>query len=112
MDRAISKVFNCTDNIRNYEACYLLIKICFDRIEHVFFFTLGITQKLDYLVDIGATAIWLTPFFKSPFRSSGYDISNYYEVHNVFGTMADLKELINNAHKKSINVTYLKMALF
>lgn len=58
-------------------------------------------------MDLGATAIWLTPFFKSPFRSSGYDISNYYEVLDVFGTMTDLKELINNAHEKSINILYI-----
>ncbi|XP_001949423.2 maltase 1-like [Acyrthosiphon pisum] len=64
----------------------------------------GITQKLDYLVDIGITAIWLTPFFESPLESGGYDITNYLEVQHVFGTIDDLKDLINAAHSKNLKV--------
>lgn len=67
---------------------------------------------MDYLVDLDVTAIWLTPFFKSPFQSGGYDISNYFDVQDVFGTLNDLKELINNAHKRSIDIIYLKMSLY
>lgn len=64
-------------------------------------------------MDIGVTAIWLTPFFKTRFRSSGYDITNYFDVHDVFGKMADLKELINNAHKKGINnIIEYKLSLY
>lgn len=65
---------------------------------------LGITQKLDYLADIGVTAIWLTPFLKSPLKSGGYDISDYNYVQEVFGTIDDFKELINTAHKKSMSI--------
>jgi len=62
----------------------------------------GITQKLDYLVDIGVTAIWITPFFDSPLESGGYDITNYLEVQHIFGTIDDFKDLLNAAHSKSI----------
>lgn len=65
-------------------------------------FFVGITQKLDYLVDIGVTAIWLTPFFESPMQSGGYDISDYLNVKKIFGTMDDFKDLVNVAHQKSI----------
>lgn len=64
----------------------------------------GITQKLDYLVDIGVTAIWLTPFFDSPLESGGYDITNYLDVQHVFGTIDDFKDLINAAHTKSMYI--------
>ncbi|XP_026806084.1 maltase 1-like [Rhopalosiphum maidis] len=64
----------------------------------------GITQKLDYLVDLGVTAIWLTPFFESPLESGGYDITNYLDVQNVFGTIDDFKELLNAAHAKNLKV--------
>lgn len=65
-------------------------------------FISGIIQKLDYLADIGVTAIWLTPFLESPLKSGGYDITNYLNVQAVFGTMDDFKELLNTAHKKSM----------
>ncbi|XP_022164151.1 maltase 1-like [Myzus persicae] len=64
----------------------------------------GITQKLDYLVDLGVTAIWLTPFFESPLESGGYDISNYLDVDNVFGTVDDFKDLLIAAHSKNLKV--------
>lgn len=66
------------------------------------YFFLGITQKLDYLVDIGVTAIWLTPFLESPLQSGGYDISDYLKVQRVFGIIDDFKDLVNGAHRKSI----------
>lgn len=71
---------------------------------------------MDYLVDIGVTAIWLTPFLESPLKSGGYDITNYLNVQEVFGTIDDFLELINTAHKKSIflyilNIIYLKILL-
>ncbi|XP_022175216.1 maltase 2-like [Myzus persicae] len=64
----------------------------------------GITQKLDYLVDIGVTAIWITPFFESPLESAGYDITNYLDVQNIFGTIDDFKDLLNDAHSKNLKV--------
>lgn len=63
---------------------------------------LGIIQKLDYLVDIGVTAVWLTPFLESPLKSGGYDITDYLNVQKVFGTMDDIKALIKTAHGKSV----------
>lgn len=69
----------------------------------------GITQKLDYLVDIGVTAIWITPFFESPLESAGYDITNYLDVQNIFGTIDDFKDLLNDAHSKSLCIYYIKL---
>src|SRR5262245_34682459 len=45
----------------------------------------GLTQKLDYLQDLGTTAVWLLPFYPSPLRDDGYDISDYYGVHPAYG---------------------------
>ncbi|XP_025207346.1 maltase 2-like [Melanaphis sacchari] len=64
----------------------------------------GITEKLDYIVDLGVTAIWITPFFESPLKSGGYDISNYLKVQEVFGTLDDFKDLLNAAHSKNLKV--------
>jgi glycosidase len=66
-----------------------------------FLFVAGITEKLDYLVDIGVNAIWLTPFLESPLESGGYDVSDYLKVQDVFGSMEDFENLVNTAHKKS-----------
>lgn len=57
---------------------------------------------MDYLVDIGVNAIWLTPFLKSPLKSGGYDITDYLDVQTIFGTLDDFKDLLNKAHEKSI----------
>lgn len=67
----------------------------------------GITEKLDYIVDLGVTAIWLTPFFESPLESGGYDITNYLDVQHVFGTLDDFKDLLNTAHSKSMFYVYI-----
>ncbi|XP_025407324.1 maltase 2-like [Sipha flava] len=64
----------------------------------------GITEKLDYLVDIGVNAIWLTPFLESPLESGGYDVSDYLKVQDVFGSMEDFENLVNTAHKKNLKV--------
>ena len=50
----------------------------------------GITQRLDYIADLGVDAIWISPFFMSPMKDFGYDVSNYREVDPVFGTIQDL----------------------
>jgi len=81
------------------------IDSCLNLYEH-FFSLPGITQKLDYLVDIGVTAIWITPFFESPLESGGYDITNYQDVQHIFGTIDDFKDLLNAAHSKSM-YTYI-----
>ncbi|MFZ2957137.1 MAG: maltose alpha-D-glucosyltransferase [Candidatus Ozemobacteraceae bacterium] len=64
----------------------------------------GLTAKLDYLADLGITAIWLLPFYPSPLRDDGYDISNYVEIHSSFGTMNDFKSFLEEAHKRGIRV--------
>ena len=51
----------------------------------------GLTQKLDYLQDLGVTAIWLLPFYPSPLKDDGYDIADYSNVHPSYGTLRDFK---------------------
>jgi glycosidase len=63
----------------------------------------GITQKLDYLQELGITAIWLMPINPSP-SYHGYDVINYYNVNYQYGTMADFKNLLNEAHKRDIKI--------
>ncbi|GIW48084.1 MAG: trehalose synthase [Deltaproteobacteria bacterium] len=64
----------------------------------------GLTQKLDYLEDLGVTAIWLLPFYPSPLRDDGYDISDYFSVHPSYGTLRDFKEFLREAHRRGIRV--------
>ncbi|MBE4909313.1 alpha-amylase [Bacillus luteolus] len=65
----------------------------------------GITQKLDYIKDMGFTSIWLTPIFKNePKGYHGYWIEDFYEVEEHFGTLDDFKELVNEAHKRDMKV--------
>lgn len=75
----------------------------------IVFLLSGITEKLDYIVDLGVTAIWLTPFFESPLESGGYDITNYLDVQHIFGTLDDFKDLLNTAHSKSMFYVYIKI---
>jgi glycosidase len=63
----------------------------------------GITQKLDYLSNLGITAIWLMPIHPSP-SYHGYDVIDYYEVNPEYGTMEDFKHLLNEAHKRDIRI--------
>lgn len=65
---------------------------------------IGLTEKLDYLVELGINTIWLLPFFKSPLRDDGYDISDYYAVHSNYGTVADFKAFLKAAHKRGLRV--------
>jgi alpha-glucosidase len=69
----------------------------------------GITGMLDYLNDgtpdsLGIDAVWISPFFRSPMKDFGYDISDYREIDPVFGTMEDFRELLEEAHKRGIRV--------
>ncbi|WP_416221531.1 alpha-amylase family glycosyl hydrolase [Rhodoferax sp.] len=58
----------------------------------------GITAKLDYVAALGADGIWLSPFFKSPMKDFGYDVSDYCDVDPMFGTVADFRTLVDRAH--------------
>src|SRR6266516_4179234 len=64
----------------------------------------GLTQKLDYLQDLGVTALWLLPFYPSPLKDDGYDIARYTEVHPNYGTIADFKEFLEEAHERGLKV--------
>jgi maltose alpha-D-glucosyltransferase/alpha-amylase len=64
----------------------------------------GLTGKLDYLQDLGITAVWLLPFFPSPLRDDGYDISDYHNVNPIYGTLDDFKEFLEAAHQRGIRV--------
>ena len=64
----------------------------------------GLTDKLDYLQRLGVTAIWLMPFFPSPLRDDGYDISDYYSVHQNYGSLEDFKTFLNAAHQRDIRI--------
>jgi maltose alpha-D-glucosyltransferase / alpha-amylase len=64
----------------------------------------GLTEKLDYLHDLGITAIWLLPFCPSPWRDDGYDISDYTGVHPAYGTLHDFQVFLREAHKKNLRV--------
>ena len=58
----------------------------------------GITAKLDYIASLGVDIVWLSPFFKSPQKDFGYDISDYCDVDPLFGSLADFDALIAKAH--------------
>ena len=64
----------------------------------------GITSKLDYIKSLGIDFIWICPFYDSPMDDNGYDVRDYYKVDKIFGTNDDLKNLINQAHKRDIKV--------
>lgn len=66
----------------------------------------GITGKLDYLRYLGVDYLWITPFFVSPQNDNGYDVADYYKIDPVFGTMADLDELIAEAEKRNIGLMF------
>lgn len=64
----------------------------------------GIIAKLDYIASLNVDAIWISPFFKSPMKDFGYDISDYLAIDPMFGTMEDFDELIAKAHAKDIKI--------
>jgi maltose alpha-D-glucosyltransferase/alpha-amylase len=64
----------------------------------------GLTQKLDYLEDLGVTALWLLPFYPSPLKDDGYDIADYTGVHPQYGKLEDFREFLQEAHRRGIRV--------
>jgi maltose alpha-D-glucosyltransferase/alpha-amylase len=64
----------------------------------------GLTQKLDYLQDLGITTVWILPFYPSPLRDDGYDIANYTSINPSYGTLADFQELLSAAHERGLRV--------
>jgi maltose alpha-D-glucosyltransferase/alpha-amylase len=65
---------------------------------------IGLTQKLDYLQDLGITAIWLLPFYPSPLKDDGYDIADYTAIHPSYGTLRDFRTFLEEAHSRGIRV--------
>src|SRR5246127_597964 len=64
----------------------------------------GLMEKLDYLRELGVTAIWLLPFYPSPMRDDGYDIADYFDVNPNFGTLDDFRALLDAAHERNLRV--------
>ncbi|MDR2898655.1 MAG: alpha-glucosidase [Spirochaetaceae bacterium] len=66
----------------------------------------GVISRLDYIAGLGVSALWVSPFFKSPMVDFGYDISDYCDIDPLFGTMDDVKRLISEAHKRNIRIVF------
>ncbi|MDP2974714.1 MAG: alpha-amylase family glycosyl hydrolase, partial [Anaerolineales bacterium] len=64
----------------------------------------GLTQKLDYLQDLGVDCLWLMPLYPSPLKDDGYDIADYYNIHPDYGTLEDFKNLLDAAHARGLRV--------
>lgn len=64
----------------------------------------GITERLDYVASLGVDATWISPFFKSPMKDFGYDVSDYCDVDPIFGTLDDFDKLVGRAHKLGLKV--------
>lgn len=64
----------------------------------------GLTSKLDYLKDLGIDVIWLSPMYKSPNDDNGYDISDYHDIMDEFGTKADFDELLTGVHERGMRI--------
>jgi len=64
----------------------------------------GITARLEHIASLGVDAIWLSPFYKSPMKDFGYDVSDYLDVDPIFGTLADFDQLIAKAHGLGVKV--------
>jgi len=64
----------------------------------------GLTEKLDYLQDLGVTAVWLLPFYPSPLKDDGYDIAGYTDVHTSYGSVKDFRAFLREAHRRGLRV--------
>jgi maltose alpha-D-glucosyltransferase/alpha-amylase len=64
----------------------------------------GLTERLDYIQDLGVTAIWLLPFFPSPLKDDGYDIADYININPQYGTLEDFQTFLDEAHRRELRV--------
>ncbi len=64
----------------------------------------GLTQKLDYLQELGVDTLWLLPFYPSPLKDDGYDISDYFNIYPAYGGLSDFKAFLYQAHERGLNV--------
>lgn len=65
---------------------------------------LGLMEKLDYLQDLGVTAIWILPFYPSPLHDDGYDIADYYNINPAYGNIRQFKKLLKEAHRRNLKI--------
>ena len=94
------------ENFKNSTVYQIYIKSFKDTSGNGFGDIRGITEKLDYLRELGVDYVWITPFFKSPQRDNGYDVSDYTAVDSMFGTMEDVEELIAQAESRGIGCMF------
>lgn len=64
----------------------------------------GLTSRLDYIQDLGVTAIWLLPFYPSPLKDDGYDISDYSDINPIYGDLSEFKTFLREAHSRGLRV--------
>src|SRR5215471_12440838 len=64
----------------------------------------GLTEKLDYIKDLGVNTIWLLPFYPSPLRDDGYDVADYRNVHPLYGTRHEFQHFVHEAHERGLRV--------
>ncbi|MGH8588302.1 MAG: alpha-amylase family glycosyl hydrolase, partial [Gammaproteobacteria bacterium] len=64
----------------------------------------GLTQKLDYIHDLGVNTIWLLPFYPSPLKDDGYDIADYHGIHPDYGTRKDFRAFVREAHRRGLKI--------
>src|SRR5438132_2037263 len=64
----------------------------------------GLTQKLEYIRDLGCNTIWLLPFYPSPLKDDGYDIASYEEIHSTYGSIEDFQAFMAAAHERGLRV--------
>lgn len=72
----------------------------------------GITEKADYLKELGIGAVWISPFYVSPMADFGYDIADYRNVDPIFGTMDDFNQLLKEFHKRGMSIRPIKFRLY
>jgi maltose alpha-D-glucosyltransferase/alpha-amylase len=64
----------------------------------------GLTEKLDYIAELGVNTVWLLPFYPSPFRDDGYDVADYHNVHPAYGTRQDFRSFVREAHRRGLRI--------
>ena len=102
--REASKILIEKDWYKDAVIYELHIKAFFDGNDDGIGDFVGLTQKLDYLEELGVTAVWLLPFYPSPLRDDGYDIAEYKAVNPTYGTLAEFRNFVKEAHRRNIRV--------
>jgi maltose alpha-D-glucosyltransferase/alpha-amylase len=64
----------------------------------------GLTEKLDYIRDLGVNTVWLLPFYPSPMKDDGYDVADYHNIAPAYGTRADFRQFVREAHRRGLRI--------